>query len=127
MNKLQTVAGKYIINKENTGNFFGGMLNKFVVTGISKIIEPQVQFLSEGFEDQIMMSMDPEEKKALKNKGYSDEEIKNYALNKATKEGKDAIRSKLTEIIGSTGTTKEYTESKDRGFIEKALYGVAES
>jgi len=126
MNKLQVVAGKYLIDKEKTGNFFGGLLNK-VVSGTSKIFEPAMQFVAEGTADKAMMSLDPKELKALKDKGYNDEQIQNYVVNKSTKRLKDEFRSELLKTFGTSGTTKEYTESKDRGTIEQALYGVAES
>ena len=126
MNKLQSITGQYLIDKEKTGSFGGNMLNS-LVTGVSKIFEPSMQVLTSVVSDRIMMKLDPDELKMLKAKGYNDEEIKNYTVNKETKKLKEEFRSGLVETFGTSGTTKEYAQSKDRGFFEKSLSGVAES
>ena len=126
MNKLQSITGQYLIDKEKTGSFAGNMLNSFI-SGTSKIFEPSMQVLASAVSDKIMMKLDPDELKMLKSKGYNDEEIKNYTVNKETKKLKEEFRSGLVEAFGTSETTKEYAQSKDRGFFEKALSGVAES
>ena len=126
MNKLQSITGQYLIDKEKTGSFAGNMLNSFI-SGTSKIFEPSMQVLASVASNKIMMKLDPDELKMLKAKGYNDEEIKNYTVNKETKKLKEEFRSGLVEAFGTSETTKEYAQSKDRGFFEKALSGVAES
>ncbi len=127
MKKLETVAGKYIINKEKTGSF-GGMMVNSTLNGLSKIFEPAVEAVVPFVADRKVLAIDPDKKRMLKNeKGYTDEQIENYVINESVKNAKQGLRQGLIEAFGSTGTTTEYMQSKDRGFIEKALVGVAES
>jgi hypothetical protein len=127
MKKLETVAGKYIINKEKTGSF-GGMMVNSTLNGLSKIFEPAVEAVVPFVSDFKVLDIDPDKKRMLKNeKGYTDEQIENYVINESVKNAKQGLRQGLIEAFGSTGTTTEYMQSKDRGFIEKALVGVAES
>lgn len=127
MKKLETVAGKYIINKEKTGSF-GGMMINSTLNGLSKIFEPAVEAVVPFVSDFEVLAIDPDKKRMLKNeKGYTDEQIENYVINESVKNAKQGLRKGLIEAFGSTGTTTEYMQSKDRGFIEKALVGVAES
>jgi hypothetical protein len=124
MKKLETVAGKYILTKEKTGSFGGAFLNS-AVTGFSKILEPMVNFIDK---EQDMLSVaTPEDKKYIKDNKFTDEQAENFLQNKRTKELREQVRSKSLDLLGSKGTTEEFTKSSDRGFIEGALLGVAES
>jgi hypothetical protein len=130
MNKLQTVAGKYLIDKEKTGSFLGNMLNSFV-TGVDQIFEqsPLISGMrkAESLVNDKYETLDPEEKKRLENKGYNKQEIEQYIINKNSLARIEEGRKKAIEAFGTSGTTKEYAESKDRGFFEQAFAGVAQS
>jgi hypothetical protein len=124
MKKLETVAGKYILTKEKTGSFGGAFLNS-AVTGFSKMLEPMVSFIDK---EQDMLSVaTPEDKKYIKDNKFTDEQAENFLQNKRTKELREQVRSNSLDLLGSKGTTEEFTKSSDRGFIEGALLGVAES
>lgn len=127
--KLNVVAGKYVTEKSKAGGFFGGVVNSFL-TGISKsLVEVPLTLVasSESSKKYDYNMLSPEEKQYYKDKGYSEEETKNILSNERIRDLKDQSRKALTDIIGSDLTSKEYMKSKDRGFFEKAIYGVAES
>jgi hypothetical protein len=126
MKKLEKVTGKYLLDKEKMGSFGGNILNG-VAGGLSKIIETPATFGSEAFRKETYEALPPEEKKYLSDKGYTKEQAINYVANKSAKEIKSDIREGFIGAIGTKGTTKEYAQSKDRGFFETALVGVAES
>lgn len=143
MKKLEKVTGKYLLDKEKMGSFGGNILNG-VAGGLSKIIETPATFGSEAFRKETYEALPPEEKKFIldkiasnKNKSYDDLSEKeksevnkqaiNYVANKSAKEIKSDIREGFIGAIGTKETTKEYAQSKDRGFFETALVGVAES
>ena len=126
MRKLEKVTGKYLLDKEKMGSFGGNILNG-VAGGLSKIIETPATFGSEAFRKETYEALPPEEKKYLSDKGYTKEQAINYVANKSAKEIKSDIREGFIGAIGTKGTTKEYAQSKDRGFFETALVGVAES
>ena len=126
MKKLEKVTGKYLLDKEKMGSFGGNLLNAFV-TGISKIVETPAAGSVESSKTQTYEALSPEEKKYLSDKGYSREQAINYVANKNAKKIKEEIRGGAVEFMGARGTTKEYSQSKDRGFFESTLAGVAES
>ncbi len=126
MKKLEKVTGKYLLDKEKTGSFGGNLLNSFA-TGISKIIETPA-ILQYGMPSEAKYErLSPEEKKYLSDKGYNKEQAINYVGNMTSKNFKNEIREDVIGAIGTKGTTKEYSQSKDRGFFETAMAGVAES
>jgi uncharacterized protein (DUF2267 family) len=126
MKKLEKVTGKYLLDKEKMGSFGGNLLNAFV-TGISKMVETPAAGSVESSKTQTYEALSPEEKKYLSDKGYSREQAINYVANKNAKKIKEEIRGGAVEFMGARGTTKEYSQSKDRGFFESTLAGVAES
>jgi hypothetical protein len=71
--------------------------------------------------------LSPEEKKFYKDKGYTEDQVVNLLKNKDLKEFKKDARGALIDVAGADQTTDEYMKSEDRGFFEKAIYGVAES
>jgi len=125
--KINILAGEYISSKAKMGSFGGAIVNSFL-TGAVKIIEPMVSASSSGYDVAfgVKESISPEEEKYYKDKGYSYEDIQNIKRNERYKSEKDKRREAVIGTIGSE-TTKEYISSKDNGFFEKALYGVAES
>ena len=126
MKKLEKVTGKYLLDKEKMGSFGGNLLNSFA-TGISKIIETPA-ILQYGMPSEAKYErLSPEEKKYLSDKGYNKEQAINYVGNMTSKNFKNEIREDVIGAIGTKGTTKEYSQSKDRGFFETAMAGVAES
>jgi cytochrome c1 len=128
--KLNVVAGKYVSEKEKAGGFIGGTINSFL-GGVGKLIEdfnPKKYIIElDSYKDYKYNRLSPEEKKLYKDKGYSEDQIKNKLTNDKLKEIKKEIKGALIEGIGSDLTTEEYMKSKDRGFFEKAIYGVSES
>jgi len=128
--KLNVIAGKYVTEKAKAGSFGGGIVNSFL-TGFSKAIveAPATLAISvqgaQASDDYDKLS--PEEKQFYKNKGYSREQTKNLLVNERLKDFKSESRKVLVDAIGADQTTKEYMKSADRGFFEKAIYGVAES
>ena len=128
--KLNVVAGKYVSEKEKAGGFIGGTINSFL-GGVGKLIEdfnPKKYIIElDSYKDYKYNRLSPEEKQLYKDKGYSEDQIKNKLTNDKLKEIKKEIKGALIEGIGSDLTTEEYMKSKDRGFFEKAIYGVAES
>jgi len=125
--KINVLAGEYIKSKEKVGSFLGGIANS-VLTGVVKIWDTAILGSMHGYQVAygVQTYVDPEESKYYKDQGYTDQEIRNISENKTSKRQKEAIRSAVTGLLGSE-TTKEYMSSKDVGFFEKALYGVAES
>jgi hypothetical protein len=128
--KLNVVAGKYVAEKEKAGGFFGGTLNSFL-SGVGKLLEefnPDTHIVKlDAYKDVKYKYLSPEEKQFYKDKGYSEDQVKNVLSNQKLKEIKKGIKDALIQGIGSDLTTEEYMKSKDRGFFEKAIYGVAES
>ena len=126
MNKLKSVAGKYVSLKEKQGGFFGGVYNS-LLNGLSKtVFDAPITFGTYAFKRETYDALPPEEKQRLKDRGFTEEQSINYIANKQLKSAKEDIKNGIISSIGS-GTTKEYLSSKDRGFFEKAIYGVAES
>ena len=125
--KINVLAGEYVKSKAKVGSFLGGIANSFL-TGIVKIWDTAIIGSMHGYDVAygVQTYVDPEESKYYKDQGYTDQEIRNISINETTKRQKEALRSAVTGLIGSE-TTKEYMSSKDVGFFEKALYGVAES
>ena len=125
--KINVLAGEYVKSKAKVGSFLGGVANSFL-TGIVKIWDTAIIGSMHGYDVAygVQTYVDPEESKYYKDQGYTDQEIRNISINETTKRQKEALRSAVTGLIGSE-TTKEYMSSKDVGFFEKALYGVAES
>jgi hypothetical protein len=128
--KLNVIAGKYVTEKAKAGSFGGGIVNSFL-TGFSKAIveAPATLAISvqgaQASDDYDKLS--PEEKQFYEDKGYSREQTKNLLVNERLKDFKSESRKVLVDAIGADQTTKEYMKSADRGFFEKAIYGVAES
>jgi hypothetical protein len=127
--KLNVVAGKYVTEKSKAGGFFGGVVNSLLI-GVSKsLVELPLTMVasSESSKKYDYNMLSPEEKQFYKDKGYSEKETKNILSNERIKDLKQKSRKSIIDITGSDQTTKEYMKSKDRGFFEKAIYGVAES
>jgi hypothetical protein len=127
--KLNVVAGKYVTEKSKAGGFFGGVVNSLLI-GVSKsLVELPLTMVasSESSKKYDYNMLSPEEKQFYKDKGYSEKETKNILSNERIKDLKQKSRKSIIDIAGSDQTTKEYMKSKDRGFFEKAIYGVAES
>lgn len=125
--KINVLAGEYVKSKAKVGSFLGGITNSFL-TGIVKIWDTAIIGSMQGYQLSygVKPYVDPEESKYYKDQGYTDQEIRNISINETSKRQKEALRSAVTGLIGSE-TTKEYMSSKNVGFFEKALYGVAES
>jgi hypothetical protein len=128
--KLNVVAGRYVSEKEKAGGFFGGTINSFL-SGVGKLIEefnPDRYIVElDSYKEYKYNTLSPEEKQLYKDKGYSKDQIKNKLTNDKLKEIKKGVKDALIKGVGSDLTTEEYMKSKDRGFFEKAIYGVAES
>ena len=125
--KLNIIAGEYVTEKSKAGSFGGGLVNSFL-NGVSKTflevpyeLGQSVAFSSDYFR------LSPEEKKFYKDKGYSEDQVRNLLKNKELKDFKSGTRKAIVDIAGADQTTEEYMKSEDRGFFEKAIYGVAES
>jgi hypothetical protein len=125
--KLNIIAGEYVTEKSKAGSFGGGLVNSFL-NGVSKTflevpyeLGQSVAFSSDYFR------LSPEEKKFYKDKGYTEDQVINLLKNKELKEFKSGTREAIINVAGADQTTEEYMKSEDRGFFEKALYGVAES
>jgi hypothetical protein len=130
--KLNVVAGKYFTEKEKAGSFGGGVVNSLLI-GTSKLLEelnPKKLILGmyeENWKKHSYDRLPPEEKEYYKDKGYSSDDVKNIILNNKIKDIKAETRNSLIKGAGSDQTTQEYMKSSDRGFFEKAIFGVAES
>jgi hypothetical protein len=130
MKKLETITGKYLINKEKSGSIPGNMLNSFV-SGLDQVFRqtPLASGIQKGeslLHDRYE-TLSPEEKDILKGKGYNKQEIEQYIINKNTLSRIEDLKTKSIETFGTTGTTQEYMKSKDRGFFEKSISGVFQS
>ena len=126
---IEYLTGKYVVDVAKEGSFIGGVMNSFS-SGISKVINAADivgRNEAETKGSQIADNMTSEEKRYYNTKGYSVDEIKIAAANKAYKESKEALTSKIKSTIGDMATTKEYQQSEDRGIVSKALFGLAES
>jgi len=130
MKKLETITGKYLINKEKSGSIPGNMLNSFV-SGLDQVFRqtPLASGIQKGeslLHDRYE-TLSPEEKDILKGKGYNKQEIEQYIINKNTLSRIEDLKTKSIETFGTPGTTQEYMKSKDRGFFEKSISGVFQS
>ena len=126
---IEYLSGKYFVDVAKEGSFFGAVMNSFS-SGISKVINAADivgRNEAETKGSQTADYMTSEEKRYYNTKGYSVDEIKIAAANKAYKESKEALTSKIKSTIGDMATTKEYQQSEDRGIVSKALFGLAES
>jgi hypothetical protein len=126
---IEYLSGKYFVDVAKEGSFIGAVMNSFS-SGISKVINAADivgRNKAETKGSQTADYMTPEEKRYYNTKGYSVDEIKIAAANKAYKESKEALTSKIKSTIGDMATTKEYQQSEDRGIVSKALFGLAES
>jgi hypothetical protein len=126
---IEYLSGKYFVDVAKEGSFIGAVMNSFS-SGISKVINAADivgRNKAETKGSQTADYMTPEEKRYYNTKGYSVDEIKIAAANKAYKESKELLTSKIKSTIGDMATTKEYQQSEDRGIVSKALFGLAES
>jgi hypothetical protein len=126
---IEYLSGKYVVDVAKEGSFIGAVMNSFS-SGISKVINAADivgRNEAETKGSQTADYMTSEEKRYYNTKGYSVDEIKIAAANKAYKESKEALTSKIKSTIGDMATTKEYQQSEDRGIVSKALFGLAES
>lgn len=127
MKKLEKVTGKYLLDKEKTGSFGGNLLNGFVSGLVGMIADVPETIVAENFKDVNYEALSPEEKEYISSKGYNKEQAVNYLSNKNLLKRKEGIKSGAIESMGAKETTKEYSKSKDRGWFENALVGVAQS
>jgi hypothetical protein len=125
--KLNIIAGEYVTEKSKAGSFGGGLVNSFL-NGVSKtFLEVPYELVNSVAFSSDYFRLSPEEKKFYKDKGYSEDQVTNLLKNKNLKEFKSSTREAIINVAGADQTTEEYMKSEDRGFFEKALYGVAES
>ena len=132
--KMNALAGVYVTEKAKSGGFFGNFTNALVV-GLDEVREP----LSYIFpligkdlsgDEARKISLDskiitPQQRQYYKDKGFTDEQIKNVLLNNVQKNAIAANKRAIIETFGSDLTTEE--SKQNLSFFEQALVGVAAS
>jgi len=122
---FSSISAAYATEMEKKGGFFTGLTAQFAkgVTSIPKMMLTT----SADILPYVVDAVDPITKNRLKNDGYSDSEIADYA----SKELKNTVVKEIEKgvvNIGSLGqTTEEYLQSEDRGVLENTLGFLANS
>jgi hypothetical protein len=132
--RMNALAGVYVAEKAKLGGFFGNLTNAFVVAvdevrePLSYIVPVLGKDLSGEEEKKIATEaqiITPQQRQYYKDKGFTDEQIKNVLLNNAQKNAIAANKRAIIETFGSDLTTEE--SKQNLGFVEQALVGVAAS
>jgi len=132
--RMNALAGVYVTEKAKSGGFFGNFTNALVV-GMDEVREPLSYIfpligkdLSGDEAREISLDskiITPQQRQYYKDKGFSDEQIKNVLINNVQKNAIAANKRAIIETFGSDLTTEE--SKQNLGFFGQALVGVAAS
>ena len=125
--KYKESVGSYILQKEKQGNFVGSVFAS-AAKGIASVPRAVLNVGMDILPEMLPYSgLNPVEYQNLKDEGLSDTDIGRKVSSKL----KRTIGKEITQgldNIGSLGTVNEkYFSSVDRGILEKAVFGLAES
>jgi hypothetical protein len=122
---FSSISAAYATEMEKKGGFFTGLTAQFA-KGVTSIPKMMLN-ISADILPYVVDAVDPITKSRLKDEGYSDSEIADYA----SKQLKNTVVKDIEKgvvNIGSLGqTTEEYLQSEDRGVLENTLGFLANS
>jgi len=132
--KMNVLAGIYATEKAKSGGFFGNAVNGLFVQmdAVRNPLSTYFPLLGKdlsGEEERKIATeaqiITPQQRQYYKDKGYSEQEIKNVFLNNAKKKSIAANKRAIIETFGSDLTTKE--SRQNLSFVEESLIGAIES
>ncbi len=122
---FSSISAAYATEMEKKGGFFTGLTAQFA-KGVTSIPKMMLN-ISADILPYVVDAVDPITKARLKDDGYSDSQIADYA----SKQLKNTVVKDIEKgvvNIGSLGqTTEEYLQSEDRGVLENTLGFLANS
>jgi hypothetical protein len=124
---LQKITGLEFAKKEKEGNFLGIITGQFAqgLTNIEKaVLNLSADILPYAIGEDVV---DSQTRFRLKEEGYTDDQILDYASKQLKRTVVKDITEGITRAASAGSTTKEYINSEDRNDLEKTVSFLSES